>query len=57
MRPFVEIPNRVLETGSGIRIIQKLLGRTDVSTTMSSTPVLTKGGHKVRSPGDALCAG
>jgi site-specific recombinase XerD len=48
------MPNLVLEVGSSIRIIQKLLGRTDVSTTMISTPVLTKGGHGVRTPGDVL---
>jgi site-specific recombinase XerD len=44
----------LLEAGSDIRSIQELLGRTDVSKTMISTPVLTKGGHGVRSPGDAL---
>jgi integrase len=42
------------EAGHDIRTIQELLGHTDVGTTMISTPVLTKGGQGVRSPGDAL---
>ncbi|HEX7550391.1 MAG TPA: hypothetical protein VF579_07435 [Candidatus Methylomirabilis sp.] len=44
----------MLEADSDIRTIQKLLGRTDVSMTVVSTHVLTKGGHGVRSPVDAL---
>lgn len=42
------------EAGSDIRTIRELLGYTDVSTTMISTPVLTKGGHGDRGPVDAL---
>ena len=42
------------EAGSDIRTIRELLGYTDVSTTMISTPVLTKGGHGVQRPVDAL---
>jgi site-specific recombinase XerD len=44
----------LLEAGYGIRIIQRILGHKDVSTTMIYTHVLNKGGHEVRSPVDAL---
>ena len=41
-----------LEVGEDIRIVQELLGHTNVETTMIYTHVLNKGGHGVRSPLD-----
>jgi integron integrase len=44
----------LLEDGYDIRTVQELRGHKDVSTTMIYTPVLTRGGHAVRSPLDEL---
>ena len=44
----------LLEDEYDIRTIQKLLGHTDVSTTMSYTHVLNRGGKGVTSPSDRL---
>jgi len=44
----------VLEDGYDIRTIQRLLGHTDVKTTMIYTHVLNRGGKGVRSPVDSL---
>ncbi len=42
------------EGGCDTRAIQELPGHRGVSTTMTYTHVLSKGGHGVRSPNDAL---
>ncbi|MBW8894076.1 MAG: tyrosine-type recombinase/integrase [Burkholderiales bacterium] len=44
----------LLQSGSGIRTVQELLGHADVATTMIYTHVLKLGGGAVRSPLDAL---
>jgi site-specific recombinase XerD len=44
----------LLELGFDIRTIQDLMGHKDVSTTMTCTHVLKKGGQGVRSPVDGL---
>jgi site-specific recombinase XerD len=42
----------LLEDGYNIRTIQELLGHRDVSTTMISTHVLTRGGRGAVRPAD-----
>jgi site-specific recombinase XerD len=45
---------RLLESGRDILTVQELLGQRDVSTTMTYTHVLIRGGLGARSPVDGL---
>jgi site-specific recombinase XerD len=44
----------LLDRGEGIRIIQELLGYSDVRTTMIHTHVLNRGSTGIYSPADLL---
>ena len=44
----------LLESGYDIRSVQELLGQSDVSTTMTHTHVLNRGGRAVVRPLDRL---
>ena len=44
----------MIRDGYDIRTVQELLGHEDLSTTMTYTHVLNRGGRGVRSPADRL---